>query len=286
MKKKNIFIIIFTTVVLIALPIMTIGFIIPNLRTNDIPTIEDLIFYEESGSFSVSENTAFEGNSVYYPTDLGRNGTKHPLVVWGDGTGALPSSYGGLLRHLASHGFVVIGPNDENTGYGDTMIAAMNLLASKNEDPESPFYHNLDVNKICVMGHSQGAGTTLLLGERDDVTCTAPLMPPYNFYVNHGGSMSSQKAPMLLIAGTDDFLCPPATTSDKIFSLSPVPTFYGQLIGGKHVDATDDAGNIRKYITAWCYIHLFEDASVRPVFYGTNAIINDDSEWIWDYKNL
>ncbi|MBN1802430.1 MAG: hypothetical protein JW891_13045 [Candidatus Lokiarchaeota archaeon] len=285
MKKKSIFVIVIITA-LITISVLSIGYTVLQSRNNDLPTLENLIFYEESGPFDVSENKDFEENSIYYPTDLGRDGMKHPIVVWGDGTGALPSSYSDLLRHLASHGFVVIGPNDENTGEGETMIAAMELMISKNDDPLSPFYQTLDVEKICVTGHSQGAASTLLLRERDDVTCIVPLMLPYNVYVNHGGSMSSQNAPILLIAGTEDLICPPATRSDVAYSLSPVPTFYGKLIGANHFEAGGDAGEIRKYLTAWCYVQLFENATAREVFYGSNAIIHQDLEWIWASKNI
>ncbi len=249
----------------------------------NISSPDDVIqYYDESGSFAVSQNTAFEGNYLYYPTDLGRNGTKHPLVVWGDGTGTSPWMYGGLLRHLASHGFVVIAPDVTDTGNGETMIAAMELIKSKNDDSESTFYQNLDVDKICVMGHSQGGSTTLLLGERDDVTCTIPLMPSYWLYIGNGGSMSSQKAPMLLLAGTEDTICSPGGNSDVIFADSNVPTYYGKLIGADHFEAVGDAGEMRKYITAWCYLHLFENIDAQSIFYGNDALIYDDSEWIWE----
>jgi dienelactone hydrolase len=252
------------------------------------PDIEDLNYYDKSGSFLVASNTNFEGgNSIYYPTELGRDGIKHPLVIWGDGTGTSPSTYSGLLRHLASHGFMVIGPNDPSTGTGDTMIAAMNLILSKNDNSTSPFYQHLDVNKICVMGHSQGASTTLLLGENEKVTCTVPIMPSYALYIwSDGGDLRKQNGPMLLISGTEDTVLPPADNSDQIFNSANlvVPTCYGTLIGATHTTAVGNAGAMKKYITAWCYVHLFENLSTQPVFYGgENAFIyeRDSIEWIW-----
>ncbi|MFX1236630.1 MAG: hypothetical protein ACFFAS_04130 [Promethearchaeota archaeon] len=279
MRKKALLGTIFLAGALISILII----VIPGIP----PSIENLTYYEEYGSFSVLQNTSFENNSIFYPEDLGRDGMKHPLVIWGDGTTAYPYIYGGLLRHLASHGFIVIGPNDPRTRSGDTMIAAMNLIITQNDNSSSPFYQKIDITKICVMGHSQGASTTLLLGELDCVTCTIPIMPSWLLYwFHHGNQIISQKCPMLLIAGTNDTICAPETNSDVIFGKSNVPTFYGKLIDGVHLDAIGDAGVMRKYITAWCYTHLFENATSRAVFYGSEASIYSDSGWIWDSTNV
>ncbi len=260
---------------------------LPDTLPPDTPTpIDNLDFYDNKGSFEVQIYTNYEGNYLYYPIELGRNDMKHPIVVWGDGTFTHPNTYGGLLSHLASHGFVVIAPDDTSTGNGDTMIAAMNLIISQNDNPSSSFYQNLDVDKICVMGHSQGGGTTLLLGGLDQVTCTVPIMPWYYIFQSNGGSSVTQKCPMLLITGTEDTVCPPNSNSDIIFSDSNVPTYYGKLIGADHLVACGDAGDMSKYITAWCYIHLFEDINTQTTFYGNDALIYDDSEWIWDSKNI
>src|SRR5665811_331154 len=46
--------------------------------------------------------------TLFRPTDLAQGGLCHPVVTWGNGTGAMPSIYRSLLNQLASHGFVVI----------------------------------------------------------------------------------------------------------------------------------------------------------------------------------
>ena len=49
---------------------------------------------------------------LYYPTQLGANGFKHPILTWGNGSFASSSLYTYYLRHMASWGFVVIATQD------------------------------------------------------------------------------------------------------------------------------------------------------------------------------
>ncbi|MEC3915680.1 poly(ethylene terephthalate) hydrolase family protein [Nocardia sp. CDC160] len=94
---------------------------------------------------------------IWYPADLGKGGFKHPIITWGDGTWAHPGQYAYLLSHLASWGFVVIAPDNSNTGSGREMLDAVDYLIGQNDDPASPFHGKLDTDSIGAMGHSQGA---------------------------------------------------------------------------------------------------------------------------------
>ena len=54
------------------------------------------------------ENTGWDGKGILaYPKQLSST-QKHGVVVWGPGGGTEPGAYGGMIRRLASHGFVVI----------------------------------------------------------------------------------------------------------------------------------------------------------------------------------
>jgi hypothetical protein len=94
---------------------------------------------------------------VFYPTELGASGSKHPLLTWGNGTGAAPGQYSVLLTHLASWGFVVVASTSPNTGTGAEMLAGEDYLVAANADSTSRFYESLDVAHIGALGHSQGA---------------------------------------------------------------------------------------------------------------------------------
>ena len=76
--------------------------------------------YAASRGWAVSTGSRHrrQGDSftLYYPTNLGAGGVRHPIVTWGNGTNAVPSQYSGLLNQLASWGFVVIASNSTATG--------------------------------------------------------------------------------------------------------------------------------------------------------------------------
>jgi hypothetical protein len=132
------------------------------------PTASVEATYSERGPWEVTKQQGFgccdsTGHKfdVWYPTDLGSDGTKHPIITWGDGTFAHPFQYDYLLSHLASWGFVVIAPDTTNSGSGQEMLDAVDFLKRQDSDPASVFYQTLDTDNVGAMGHSQGAVGTL-----------------------------------------------------------------------------------------------------------------------------
>lgn len=97
--------------------------------------------------------------SLYRPATL-EEGKKYPLITWGNGTCAKPEGYRTLLRHVASHGFFVIAANSRQVGQNSPMTKALDWAAAANDDPTSPYYGKIDLDKIGAMGHSQGGIAT------------------------------------------------------------------------------------------------------------------------------
>jgi hypothetical protein len=89
-----------------------------------------------------------------YPKHLSSD-KKHAVVMWGPGGGSDPKEYSGIIKRLASHGFVVVAlpvsPGDASQGK-----AALDWLESKNNDPSDPLYDKLDMTKVGCSGHSMG----------------------------------------------------------------------------------------------------------------------------------
>src|SRR2546426_6836132 len=82
----------------------------PNYPTGTI----ELQFYV-NGTWAVTVQTGTMccdslGNKfdLYYPTNLGAGGFKHPIITWGNGTLGKPSDVAYFLKHMASWGFVII----------------------------------------------------------------------------------------------------------------------------------------------------------------------------------
>ena len=101
------------------------------------------------------ERTGHDGGGILsYPKRLSAD-KKHAVVVWGPGGGNEPGAYGGMIRRLASHGFVVIALRESpgNTSQGKP---ALDWLEKKNKDPNDPLYQKLDMTKVGCSGHSMG----------------------------------------------------------------------------------------------------------------------------------
>ncbi|MBR4916273.1 MAG: alpha/beta hydrolase [Fibrobacter sp.] len=101
------------------------------------------------------KNTADNGGGVLcYPKRLSDT-QKHGVILWGPGGGSNPNDYEGIIRRLASHGFVVVATSESPDGT-DRGIPALNWLAKKNETQGDPLYGKLDMTKVGASGHSMG----------------------------------------------------------------------------------------------------------------------------------
>ena len=101
------------------------------------------------------ENTGWDGKGILsYPKQLSST-QKHGVVVWGPGGGTEPGAYGGMIRRLASHGFVVIALS-VSPGDASQAIKAIDWLEQKNKDSNDPLYQKLELTKVGCSGHSMG----------------------------------------------------------------------------------------------------------------------------------
>lgn len=94
------------------------------------------------------------GGILCYPEKLSDT-QKHGIVVWGPGGGEQPGKYEGMIRRLASHGFVVIALS-ESPGDASQAIKALDWMDKQNKDTNSPLYGKLDMNVVGCSGHSMG----------------------------------------------------------------------------------------------------------------------------------
>lgn len=114
---------------------------------------------EEKNFMSVEykTGTGADGEGILaYPTHMTSNpNQKHAVVIWGPGGGTAPGAYEGIIRRLASHGFVVLALSS-SPGDGSKAIAAINWLDEQNKNAASPLFGKLDMNTVGCSGHSMG----------------------------------------------------------------------------------------------------------------------------------
>jgi len=246
---------------------------------------------------------------LYYPTQLGANGFKHPILTWGNGTNATSNLYAYFLKHMASWGFGVIATQDMNTGVGQTVLDGAIFMKNANSDTHSPFYQKLNVNKIGSFGHSQGSGGALnaLIKSAGVIQTVIPIEPPAQIWCSSGANCADTSkitsGSIFLIDGSADGIISPETQPPWVPGEQSVDGFYkavpnnivklkGSLKGPNHNDIQGQpdckpvpvgcANGVYGYLgytTAWFMFQLQGDS------YAHGAFVNPTGEMFSETKN-
>lgn len=257
-----------------------------------------------SGSADVP---AAGGLRFWYPEHLGAFGADHPVLTWGNGTGASTDTYTDLIEHLAAWGFVVVASNSTVTGSGDEMLAAAEWMVDQNDNPGSVFHQKLATDRVGALGQSQGAGGAINATISSDglITSTLPIaLPDVGWWdpeltPDDAEELVAQlEHPVFFMYGEID----PVTIWDQElwFNAAGGPALTAARdglhhgIGGNDGECTivffwefcGQASPILGYATAWFVYTLADDEFARGAFVGPDGgpgeIMTDDN---WSRKN-
>jgi len=279
------------------------------------PTVDAT--YHQQGPLKVSKRMGSDCCSstgdrydIWYPSNLGANGGHHPIITWGDGTFAHPYQYDYLLSHLASWGFVVIAPDQTNTGTGAQMVDAAKYLVRQNSDRKSIFYGRLDTHSIGAIGHSQGAmGSLNALANSHGLIKTAVTveMPSPGICQGLGVAVPglSCKVPtripsgsVLLIGGSSDPVTDQPTVHAYYDSLPPsIAKARAMLVGATHNDIQGQPGctnfpctagvdGYLGYLTAWFMDQLSGNARAHTAFVARTGELAHNPQWTDQASNI
>ena len=224
--------------------------------------------FERSGPYATTSRSEGPNCRVYRPSSLGQNGVRHPVILWGNGTGTGPTAYSGLLSHWASHGFVVAAAETSNAGTGRAMLACLDYLVQESNRTYGTYVGVLNTGRVGTSGHSQGGGGSIMAGQDDRVSVTAPIQP-YTIGLGHDpSSQRNQKGPMFLMSGGGDTIAFPYLNAQPVYTRANVPVFWGERRYVSHFEPVGDGGAYRGPSTAWFRYHLMEDETARSTFYG------------------
>jgi hypothetical protein len=194
------------------------------------------------GPYTVMIEEDVDGNGwVFRPSELGANGEKHPMLVWGNGTGATPTDYTFHLSRIASHGFVVYGVISEMVT-GAMLTEGIDWLFAENERAESTLFGKLDTAKLSVGGHSRGSLETYNIA--DDARITNTIHVDGGQFDGMGGQRLMK--PAIFICGDDSIGKP---NCDADYEGASVPIFYTQIMGLSGIDGHVQAA--RQGIDVW-----------------------------------
>ncbi len=239
--------------------------------------------YAKPGPFEI-DNWDAGPCTIFAPLQLGEGGRKHPVILWGNGTGAQPVSYVAILRHWASHGFTVIAAKTGQAGSGREMLDCLNRAqaAAKTAEARTAYAQRADFSKVGASGHSQGAWGALRTLTDPRIAATAPIQPG-------GSSMAradpnAKPSPMFLISGSADNVAPPRTQS-LIFGVTDAPAFWGTLEGAGHFSPIQDPRRFLEPTTAWFAWKLQGDQEAGKMFVGEACGLCRAREWRIERRN-
>ena len=183
---------------------------------------------------------------VVRPASLQSLGVKkHPIFIWGPGSGGQPTGELGLLRRLASHGFVVY--CEQSATSGSQARGGLDWIVAQSNNSKSPYYNKLDTDRIGAGGYSLGSVGAFVVADDSRIKTTIHV---------DGGSFDGKgtnkmHAPTLFICGLADNLA--LGNTEKDYNNVKVPVFFGGIIGGGHGSgpAEDTVP-----ITSWLRWHL------------------------------
>jgi hypothetical protein len=213
-------------------------------------------------------------HTFYYPKNIGQSATRHPVIIWGNGTGAVPGVYSGLLRHLASQGFIVAAANTPASNFALSMRAGIDVLERRNADSGSPFHQKVDLEHIGSAGHSQGGAAAINAAIDPRVDTAVPIQP------GPLADPDTMDEPVFYLAGQQDRIVWPVLVKAFHNDSDHVPSVYGEVRGAGHLSSLADGGAFRGPVTAWFRYWLMGDESARAMFFGPDCgYCADTSLW-------
>jgi hypothetical protein len=291
------------------------------------PTGAVELTYYQPGPWPVTAHTGFAccdtsgaKFDIWYPTQLGNKGLRHPIITFGNGTNAVPSNYAYLLSHLASWGFVVIATENKNTGTGSDILVAANYLVREESTASSIFFHKLDTSKIGAVGHSQGASGSLnaMMKSGGAIKTAVTLELPAQQWCSSTikcaldiRKLTSEA--VFFVNGSADILISPSTqllpwqvdglqSNQAYYQATPatVSKVWGTLNGPNHNDSqgqpdcaaanfpcTNGVYGYLGYPTAWLMDRLRGDARAHSAFIsGSGEIFTEKTNWSNQTSNI
>lgn len=225
---------------------------------------------------------------VWFPMQQGSEHVRYPAVVMANGSGTRYPAYEATFEHLATWGFVVIGDDVDSTATGETVAALVDQL-DRLEAENGPLQGKVDLSKIGVSGHSQGAVGAVNAATKSKnagrfkslylASMTAPQVIENLKWTSWRYDVSGVRVPAFILAGTG------SSDSESIAPLASLNKNF-DAIGGSSAKvvarrkATEHGAMLRNadgYMTAWFRYTLANDARASGVFAGRSPEISSNT---------
>ena len=237
--------------------------------------------YHENGPYQVTVHS-IDDIHVFVPDSA--HSVPLPTVVMVNGTGLKALHYRPVFEHLASWGFVVIGNDDSNAWNGRSALVSLEKALCQNSMENSPLYQRIDLHRIGVVGHSQGAMGAINAATEDDrfKVLYAASCPQKSLAkkLDWSYSMKTISIPTMLVAGTE-WIDRHISPLDSLLLLAEelpntTPMLLGRLKGVEHRYVLHEGD---AYMTAWLRHFLANDADAAAALASDNPEILNNPRW-------
>jgi pimeloyl-ACP methyl ester carboxylesterase len=226
-------------------------------------------------------------SGVFRPAEVGQNGVKHPIFIFGCGGTTTPDTYQDELSRIASHGFVVVGEVEEIGDNGAPLKTAIDWVVAENARADSALYQHLDTTKIALGGHSIGSVNSFYIATDPRLTTTIHIA---------GGSLDNVRDPFAATTGMGGaklvhpvaYVCSMSDAfgnvekTEKDYTNTKAPAFMTVINGADHVSATKDGLPV---IIAWLRWQLAGETDRRASFldasgtFSTGKFVSKNKNW-------
>jgi dienelactone hydrolase len=234
--------------------------------------------------------------TLHYPATLEAvnapldgSGAPYPGIVFGHGFVQPVTQYASTLKHLATHGFFVIASQSEgglfpnHANFAKDLRASIDWLEAQNSLLSSPYLGAIDVDRLGASGHSMGGGASILATKDDFRIDALATLAAADTNPSSIAAMSAIGVPVRLIAGSDDTIVPPDSSTVPMFGNADAPRQMLTIEGGFHCGFTDasflfcDSGGItraeqlaitRRLLTEFFLLHLRGEQSWWSTVWG------------------
>lgn len=233
------------------------------------------------GPFEIQVQETLEGLDTHIliaPKELGKDGIKHPIVVWINGAGTGTTGYRNMLDNVAAHGFFLL--DDKQSGFEsapevESQKAAITWAIEQADKQGGPYFGKLDSTRIAIAGHSLGGVSTF--GNVSDMRIKTSIHMAGGVTGNPEGVDASWlqglHVPAAFLCGDADSNGLPRVKDDFAAAPAAVPLFFGILAGVSHTDefTMPNGGRWGRILIAWLRWQLADDASFAKSFQGPDC---------------
>ncbi|MCB0815674.1 MAG: dienelactone hydrolase family protein, partial [Flavobacteriales bacterium] len=184
---------------------------------------------------------------VYYPAvTAGANADvatgSFPVLSFGHGFAMGVGAYANLWQDYVPEGYIMVLPTTEagllpppsHGDFGLDLAFAIGGMQAEGNDPGSLFFEHVSL-PAAVMGHSMGGGASLLAAAGSPLVTTVVNYAPAETNPSSIAAASNVNIPVLVIAGSEDCVTPPASNQVPMYNAVPSGCkAYVELTGGGH----------------------------------------------------